>query len=97
MCPNFTSNVLGIYQQPCCKVQKYYLQNQETSLKKATNNPEKLRENKNSSASNVGRTEEPWDEMSSSGSDREKFDPCQTLSTYRMVLMSTALTYAIKT
>ena len=46
MCPIFKSNVLGINQQPCSKVQKYYLQNPGTSLKKARNNPEKLSKNK---------------------------------------------------
>ena len=32
-------------------MQKYYLRNPETSLKKARNNPEKLRENKKSASS----------------------------------------------
>ena len=59
MCPIFTSNVLGIYQYSCSKVQKYYLRNPETSPKKAGNNPEKLRKNKNSVASTEDRTEEP--------------------------------------
>ena len=61
MCPVFISNVLGIYEQFCSKVQKYYLRSPETSLKKARNNPEKLRENKNSAASTDDRTEEPRD------------------------------------
>ena len=51
MCLNFTSNVLGICQKLCSKVQKYYLRNPQTSLKKARNNPEKLRENTKSAAS----------------------------------------------
>ena len=59
MCPIFTSNVLGIYQKLCSKVQKYYLRNPVTSLKKARNYPVKLREIKKSAASTEDRTEEP--------------------------------------
>ena len=57
MCPVFTSIVLRINQQPSSKVQKYYLRNPETSLKKATNNPEKLSKYKISAVSCGVRTE----------------------------------------
>ena len=63
MCPIFTSIVLGINQQTCSKVQKYYLQNPQTSLKKSRNNPEKLSKNKFSAASLGVRTEAQRVEM----------------------------------
>ena len=43
---------------PCSKVQKYYLQNPEISLKKARNYTEKLRKNKKSAVFSGEQTEE---------------------------------------